>query len=186
MFICCALVMSWRDSVGMLSFDLTSYFGFFNRVVALDEIKGHFPNGTTFEDYWPAKGSIEPVNHTQRISAGNWTQKPASSVPNASNAGSHHQQQHTPAQQPTHYITTGSTPAASHSTLQGGSGHHQSQTSSHHARAAREHHALQQQQQAHQRQAAQERAAASAQQSAALSAQEQALRQVRQVTILWV
>merc|ERR1719192_1061924 len=47
------------------------------RVVALEEIKGHFPSGTTFEDYWPAKGSIEPVQHTQRVSAGNWTQKPA-------------------------------------------------------------------------------------------------------------
>lgn len=32
-----------------------------NQVVALEEIKGHFPSGTTFEDYWPAKGSIEPV-----------------------------------------------------------------------------------------------------------------------------
>ena len=31
------------------------------QVVALEEIKGHFPSGTTFEDYWPAKGSIEPV-----------------------------------------------------------------------------------------------------------------------------
>lgn len=51
------------------------------RVVALDEIKGHFPSGTTFEDYWPAKGSIEPVQHTQRVSAGNWTQKPVSVVP---------------------------------------------------------------------------------------------------------
>ena len=40
------------------------------RVVALEEIKGHFPSGTTFEDYWPAKGSIEPVQHTQRVSAG--------------------------------------------------------------------------------------------------------------------
>merc|ERR1712156_1348829 len=51
------------------------------RVVALDEIKGHFPSGTTFEDYWPAKGSIEPVNHSQRVSAGNWTQKPVSVAP---------------------------------------------------------------------------------------------------------
>ena len=54
------------------------------RVVALDEIRGHFPQGTTFEDYWPAKGSIEPVNHAQRVSAGNWTQKPAAAAPNAS------------------------------------------------------------------------------------------------------
>ena len=46
-------------------------------MVALDEIRGHFPAGTTFEDYWPAKGSIEPVNSAQRVSAGNWTQKPA-------------------------------------------------------------------------------------------------------------
>ena len=49
------------------------------RVVALDEIKQHFPQGTTFEDYWPAKGSIEPV-HAQRVSAGNWTQKPATAA----------------------------------------------------------------------------------------------------------
>merc|ERR1719232_2482822 len=51
------------------------------RVAALEEIKGHFPSGTTFEDYWPAKGSIEPVHHSQRVSAGNWTQKPVSVVP---------------------------------------------------------------------------------------------------------
>ena len=58
------------------------------RVVALDEIKGHFPSGTTFEDYWPAKGSIEPVHHSQRVSAGNWTQKPVSVVPqNHANSG---------------------------------------------------------------------------------------------------
>jgi len=48
------------------------------KVVALDEIKGHFPAGTTFEDYWPAKGSIEAVpNSRHGASAGNWTQKPA-------------------------------------------------------------------------------------------------------------
>ena len=48
------------------------------KVVALDEIKGHFPAGTTFEDYWPAKGSIEPVASSRHgVSAGNWTQKPA-------------------------------------------------------------------------------------------------------------
>eukprot|EP00092_Neocalanus_flemingeri_P046628 GFUD01052512.1.p1 GENE.GFUD01052512.1~~GFUD01052512.1.p1 ORF type:complete len:589 (+),score=160.31 GFUD01052512.1:151-1917(+) len=48
------------------------------KVVALDEIKGHFPAGTTFEDYWPAKGSIEPVPSSRHgVSAGNWTQKPA-------------------------------------------------------------------------------------------------------------
>jgi len=46
------------------------------KVVALDEIKGHFPGGTTFEDYWPAKGSIEPVQSRHGVSAGNWTQKP--------------------------------------------------------------------------------------------------------------
>ena len=51
------------------------------RVVALDEIRGHFPQGTTFEDYWPAKGSIEPVPTQQRVSAGNWTQKPSTSGP---------------------------------------------------------------------------------------------------------
>lgn len=55
------------------------------RVVALEEIKGHFPSGTTFEDYWPAKGSIEPVHHSQRVSAGNWTQKPVSVVPQNQN-----------------------------------------------------------------------------------------------------
>lgn len=48
------------------------------KVVALDEIKGHFPAGTTFEDYWPAKGSIEPISSSRHgVSAGNWTQKPA-------------------------------------------------------------------------------------------------------------
>lgn len=53
------------------------------RVVALEEIKGHFPSGTTFEDYWPAKGSIEPVN-TQRMPAGQWTQKPPSASSSSS------------------------------------------------------------------------------------------------------
>ena len=47
------------------------------KVVALDEIKSHFPGGTTFEDYWPAKGSIEPVQSRHGVCAGNWTQKPA-------------------------------------------------------------------------------------------------------------
>ena len=47
-------------------------------VVALEEIKGHFPSGTTFEDYWPAKGSIEALPNTRAAAgAGNWTQKPA-------------------------------------------------------------------------------------------------------------
>jgi len=46
------------------------------KVVALDEIKGHFPQGTTFEDYWPAKGSIEPVTSRSGATGGNWTQKP--------------------------------------------------------------------------------------------------------------
>lgn len=47
-------------------------------VVALEEIKGHFPSGTTFEDYWPAKGSIEAIPNTRSVAgAGNWTQKPA-------------------------------------------------------------------------------------------------------------
>jgi len=47
-------------------------------VVALEEIKGHFPAGTTFEDYWPAKGSIEALPNTRASNgAGNWTQKPA-------------------------------------------------------------------------------------------------------------
>merc|ERR1719342_941191 len=47
-------------------------------VVSLDEVKGHFPGGTTFEDYWPAKGSIEALPSTRAASgAGNWTQKPA-------------------------------------------------------------------------------------------------------------
>merc|ERR1719295_323439 len=47
------------------------------KVVALDEIKSHFPGGTTFEDYWPAKGSIEPVQSRHGVCAGNWTQKPS-------------------------------------------------------------------------------------------------------------
>jgi hypothetical protein len=38
------------------------------QVVALEEIKGHFPSGTTFEDYWPAKGSIEPVASRHGVS----------------------------------------------------------------------------------------------------------------------
>merc|ERR1719411_105318 len=47
-------------------------------VVALEEVKGHFPAGTTFEDYWPAKGSIEALPNTRASAgAGNWTQKPA-------------------------------------------------------------------------------------------------------------
>ena len=34
--------------------------------------------GTTFEDYWPAKGSIEALPNTRASAgAGNWTQKPA-------------------------------------------------------------------------------------------------------------
>ncbi|TRY67524.1 hypothetical protein TCAL_04360 [Tigriopus californicus] len=57
------------------------------RVVALEEIKGHFPHGTTFEDYWPAKGSIEPVN-SQRVHAGNWTQKPPSATGSSNKAAS--------------------------------------------------------------------------------------------------
>ena len=47
------------------------------KVVALEEIKGHFPSGTMFEEYWPAKGSIEPVASRLGVIAGNWTQKPA-------------------------------------------------------------------------------------------------------------
>jgi len=48
------------------------------KVVALDDIKGNFPSEITFEDYWPAKGSIEPVSSRRPgVSAGNWTQKPA-------------------------------------------------------------------------------------------------------------
>ena len=57
------------------------------RVVALEEIKGHFPSGATFEDYWPAKGSIEPVN-TQRMPAGNWTQKPPSAASSSTTSSS--------------------------------------------------------------------------------------------------
>lgn len=48
------------------------------KVVGLEEIKGHFPAGTTFEDYWPAKGSIEPVGPSRMgVSGGGWTKKPA-------------------------------------------------------------------------------------------------------------
>jgi len=57
------------------------------KVVALDEIKGHFPSGTTFEDYWPAKGSIEPVQSRHGVSAGNWTQKPAGQPKGGAAAG---------------------------------------------------------------------------------------------------
>ena len=57
------------------------------KVVALDEIKSHFPNGTTFEDYWPAKGSIEPVQSRHGVSAGNWTQKPAGKPQNGAMMG---------------------------------------------------------------------------------------------------
>jgi len=57
------------------------------KVVALDEIKGHFPSGTTFEDYWPAKGSIEPVQSRHGVSAGNWTQKPAGQPKGVAGAG---------------------------------------------------------------------------------------------------
>ncbi len=59
-------------------FLLADYSCFFScRVVALDEIKGHFPPGTTFEDYWPAKGSIEPLHsHGRGAQVGGWTQKP--------------------------------------------------------------------------------------------------------------
>ena len=32
-------------------------------VVALKDIKGLFPSGTTFEDYWPAKSSLEPIKN---------------------------------------------------------------------------------------------------------------------------
>ena len=51
------LVLSHDRSIPELYNSLTLIF----QVVALEEIKGHFPSGTTFEDYWPAKGSIEPV-----------------------------------------------------------------------------------------------------------------------------
>lgn len=56
--------------------NLTKKLWIFLQVVALDEIKGHFPQGTTFEDYWPAKGSIEPVSSRSGVTGGNWTQKP--------------------------------------------------------------------------------------------------------------
>ena len=54
------------------------------QVVALKDIKGLFPSGTTFEDYWPAKCSLEPIKNrpgAQQLSsssaaAGNWIQKP--------------------------------------------------------------------------------------------------------------
>jgi len=58
------------------------------KVVALNEIKGHFPPDTTFEDYWPAKGSIEAQNSRHGVSAGNWTQKPVGQpVANVKNGG---------------------------------------------------------------------------------------------------
>merc|ERR1719295_2328164 len=91
------------------------------RVVALDEIRGHFPAGTTFEDYWPAKGSIEPVNSAQRVSAGNWTQKPAASAAPATSTtttnGATTGQQATQRQQSaintSHHQTTSATSATS-------------------------------------------------------------------------
>jgi hypothetical protein len=47
------------------------------KVVALDEIKSHFPQGTTFEDYWPANHSLEPAKVRQVANnGGNWTQRP--------------------------------------------------------------------------------------------------------------
>jgi len=49
----------------------------FCKVVALNEITRFFPNDTTFEEYWPSEGSIEPVQSRHGVLAGNWTQKPA-------------------------------------------------------------------------------------------------------------
>merc|ERR1719319_144744 len=63
------------------------------KVVALNEIKGHFPAGTTFEDYWPAKGSIEPFTPRHGVNAGNWTQKPAAQQVNQQQQKQQHQQQ---------------------------------------------------------------------------------------------
>ena len=57
------------------------------KVVALEDIKQHFPEGTNFEDYWPAKGSIEPTN-VGRSQAGNWTQKPPQSQQSSSSSNS--------------------------------------------------------------------------------------------------
>jgi len=47
------------------------------KVVALEEIKQHFPAGTLFEDYWPLKGSIGPA-YQRTIQSGCWVQKPPS------------------------------------------------------------------------------------------------------------
>ena len=64
------------------------------RVVALDDIKEFFPSGTTFEDYWPAKSSLELLPKKTRQtaqqlsssaaapSAGNWIQQPPVSSTN--------------------------------------------------------------------------------------------------------
>merc|ERR1719229_2005189 len=81
------------------------------RVVALEEIKGHFPQGTTFEDYWPAKGSIEPVN-AQKVGAGNWTQKPAQSAGQATPAAQAPAVQALHNSQKSHAATNGGAAAA--------------------------------------------------------------------------
>ena len=63
------------------------------RVVALDDIKEFFPSGTTFEDYWPAKSSLEllpkktrqtaqQLSSSAAAAAGNWIQKPPVSSAN--------------------------------------------------------------------------------------------------------
>jgi hypothetical protein len=46
------------------------------KVVALEEIKQHFPSGTLFEDYWPFKGSIGAASSQRTLQPGSWVQKP--------------------------------------------------------------------------------------------------------------
>jgi len=46
------------------------------KVVALDEIKQHFPSGTQFEDYWPKQGSIIATSSQRTLQPGSWVQKP--------------------------------------------------------------------------------------------------------------
>jgi hypothetical protein len=49
------------------------------KVVSLDEVKGYFPQGTSFEDYWPSKGCLSVVETGRRngtTSRTDWTQRP--------------------------------------------------------------------------------------------------------------
>jgi len=51
------------------------------KIVNLEEIKSHFSEETTYEDYWPAKGGIEPLPvknaRSKTFQSQTWTHKPA-------------------------------------------------------------------------------------------------------------